>query len=478
MKTLLTLLALCFPAAAFAQEATVTVLGISAEQNQLYEELEQAFNEEYPQWTLNFETMSIDAFQQTLPLSFESGDAPDVFFIDGFDQLNLNALMESNWVAPVAGDQEIPPSWFERFPENTFVDGHNMIGSTVYGVPLRDRTIYGHGYMYFNRNVLEAAGVDPDTEIPTTWNELLEVCERVAESGNSCFSASFDSPTQFGRWWIPFTAVAETNNPINLQSGEFSYADPARLRAWELLKTLYDNEHFIPGVASTDRETSRQVFALDQAAFYVDGSWMPAVWSDMGFEDLNFGVAPIPVPDEGPHGKLAMSLAPSTLYVSSQVDNPEAVWAVIEWLTRPEGPYAQGYVGGGYGFLTFTDNAQWIDPNDEVQQEIISIATDGYRVLEPVPLLACPDMAQSTAFQDALLDTSLPNEEQSIIEALVAGQDWTPTAERLAEGRQQLFEENLAQEQADGLNVSLNYYTYPDWSFNEDFDYSLYPLCE
>jgi ABC-type glycerol-3-phosphate transport system substrate-binding protein len=114
MKTLFTLFALCLPAAAFAQEATVTVLGISAEQNLFYEELEQAFNEEYPQWTLNFETMSIDSFQQTLPLSFESGDAPDIFFIDGFDQLNLNDLIESNWVAPVAGDQNIPQSWFEE----------------------------------------------------------------------------------------------------------------------------------------------------------------------------------------------------------------------------------------------------------------------------------------------------------------------------------------------------------------------------
>ncbi len=472
--TALALSALNFTA---AQETTITVLGISAEQNELYRELEQAFQEEYPEWELNFETMSIDSFQQTLPLSFESGEAPDIFFIDGFDQLPLNDLLEANWVAPAAGDQEIPQEWFDRFPEGMFIDGHNMVNGTVYGIPLRDRTIYGHGYMYYNRTVLEAAGVDPESQIPTTWSELLAVCEQVTQSGNSCFSASFDSTSQFDRWWLPFTSVAETYNPINLQTGNFSYADPARLRAWELLKTLYDGEYFIPGVASTDRETSRQIFALDQAAFYVDGSWMPVVWDSMGFGDLNFGVAPIPVPDEEPRGKLAIGLIPSTIYVSSQADNPEAAWAVIEWLTRPEGPYAQGYVGGGFGFLTFTDNAQWIDPNDEVQQEIISIASDGYRIYEPVPLLACADMTQSTAYQDALQNTSLPDEQESIVEALVNGEDWTVTAQRLATGRQELFEANLAEEQEAGLNVSLDYYTYPDWSFDEDFDYGVYPLC-
>lgn len=198
----------------------------------------------------------------------------------------------------------------------------------------------------------------------------------------------------------------------------------------------------------------------------------------MGFGDLNYGVAAIPVPDEEPRGKLAMGLLPTSLHVSSQVSNPEAAWAVIEWLTRPEGPYAEGYVGGGFGFLAFTDNTQWIDPEDEVQQELIAIGSSDYRIQEPVPLLACADMGQSTAYQDALQDTSLPEENQSIIEALISGEDWAPTAQRLAEGRQKLFEANLAEEQAAGLNVSLDYYTYADWSFDENFDYSVYPLCQ
>lgn len=255
-----------------AQEETITVLGISAEQNELYAELEAAFSEEFPQWELNFETMSVDAYQQTLPLSFESGDAPDIFFSDGFDDLTVNSLLESGWIAPVAGAGEVPQEWLGRFPENTFIEGHNMLDGKVYGVPLREQTIYGAGYMFFNRAVLEAADVDLESEIPTTWSELLTVCEKVTQSGASCISASFDSPTQFERWWLPFTSVAQTRNPINMQTGRFSYADPARLRAWELLKTLYDGEHFIPGVESTDRETSRQIFALEQAAFYFDGS--------------------------------------------------------------------------------------------------------------------------------------------------------------------------------------------------------------
>lgn len=462
---------------AAAQEPTLRILSISVEQNDLYRELEQAFQEEYPQWTIQFETLSQDAFNQSLPLSFESGNAPDLILHDL--GAPLSELLENGWLSPLASGEDVPQEWFDRFPPNSFVEGHNMMDGVPFGVPLNEQDIQGYGYMYYNNEVLNASGVDPSTEIPTTWSELLEVCERVKAGGFSCFSASFNEPDQTIRWWLPFTAVAETQSPMNYRTGNFSYADPARLRAWQLLKTLYDNEHFIPGVESTDRDTSRQIFALGQAAFYMDGSWMPSVFrTGMGFEDLDYGVAAVPVPDDGVQGKLSKSLMPSRLYVTSQVSDPEAAWAFVDWLTRPEGPYAQGFVGGGFGFLSFTDNSLWVDPEDEVLQTLVSIGQDGYRVFEPVPLLACADMAQSTALQDALEATSVPNEVESVVEALVTNQDWAQEAEQHAEERQNVFEANLEDERAEGLNVSADYYTYPNWEFDTNFDYSVYPLCE
>ena len=460
---------------AVAQAPDVTVWSISVEQDKLYRELETAFNERYPEYTVKFETFSQDAFQQNLPLSFESGDAPDVV-LASFD-VPMSELLANDWIVPVAGDAEIPEEWFARFPEATFVNGHNMVDDVVYGVPTNEQDIWGPGYMFYNRTVLEDAGVDPGAEIPSTWSELLAVCERVKAADYPCFSASFDSDSNVRRWWTPFTSMAQSWTPFNYQTGEFAYADESRLRAWDLLKTLYDGEYFIPGVETTDRETSRQIFALDQAAFYMDGAWMPSVFrTDMGFPDLNYGVAPAPRPDDGVQGALHKSLITSRLHVTSSVRNPEAAWALINFLTEPEGAYAQGYVGGGFGFLSFTDNSQWIDPEDEVIAEILAIS-DGYRKFEPVPLLACADMAESTAYNDTLQDPTIPSEEPSLVEALTTGQDWTTVAEQLATRRQALFEELVEAEQADGLSIDQSYFTYPDWEFDSNFDYSTYPLC-
>ncbi len=47
----------------------------------------------------------------------------------------------------------------------------------------------------------------------------------------------------------------------------------------------------------------------------------------------------------------------------------------------------------------------------------------------------------------------------------------------MATKRQALFEKLLAAEKAEGLNVDQSYFTYADWDFSSDFDYSNYPLC-
>ena len=480
-KRVILLLALCVPmfsgllSVGLAQAADVTVWSISVEQDDLYRELETAFHERYPDYTVKFETFSQDAFQQNLPLSFESGDAPDVV-LASFD-VPMTELLANGWLAPVAGDADIPDEWFARFPDSTFVNGHNMVGDVVYGVPTNEQDIWGPGYMFYNRTVLEDAGIDPDTEIPTTWSELLSVCERVKAADYPCFTASFDSDSNVRRWWTPFTAMAQSWTPFNYETGEFAYADESRLRAWDLLKTMYDNEYFIPGVETTDRETSRQIFALDQAAFYMDGAWMPSVFRvSMEFPDLNYGVAPAPRPDDGVQGALHKELLTSRLHVTSNVRNPEAAWALVDFLTEPEGDYAKGYISGGFGFLSFANNEELVDPNDEVLARILEIS-DGYRKFEPVPLLACADMSKSTAYNDAVQDPTIPSEEPSLVEALTTGQDWTTVAEQMTTKRQALFEKNLAAEKESGLNVDMSYFTYPDWQFDSNFDYTTYPLC-
>jgi multiple sugar transport system substrate-binding protein len=478
MKRILTLSALTVATAlcssALAQQPTLRILSISSEQQALYKEVEVAFNKKYPQWTIRFETLSQDAFTRTLPLSFQSGDAPDMI-LNRFAEAPAQ-LLANGWIEPLS-DKPISNAWKNRFPKYSFVDGYNVFGGKIHGVSLTDQNVWGPGYFYYNRVAMKKAGLT-DKDVPKTWNQLLAACEKLQKAGVNCFSASLAARDNINRWWIPFTAVAQSNNPFNFRTGEFGFDNPDRLRAWTLLKTLFDKKYFIPGVETTDRETSRQIFGLNQAAFYVDGAWMPNVWQNsMGFKTLDFGVAPVPVPDRGTRGKLVINLPSPNLYVTTKVRNKDAAWAVVDFMTDPSGVFAKGFVGGGYGFVSFAPNKKLL-PDDQASADILSIASKGMRKYEPAPVLACTDMAKSSAFREALRDTSLPEETVSVVEALVKGQDWTVTAKRLSEGRQKLLEDKIKAEQAKGLKVSMDYFKYPEYRFGTSYDYRKYPLCK
>jgi multiple sugar transport system substrate-binding protein len=464
--------------AALAQgnQPTLRVASISVEQEELYRSLEKEFNKKYPQWTIRFELSAQDAFDRALPLAFQSGDAPDVI-INRFS-LPVTQLRSNGWLAPLS-DKAIPTKWRQQFPAYWFTRGWNVLENKVWGVSLNDQDAWGPGYFYYNKAVMRKAGLNPNTP-PKTWNEWLRACDAITKSGASCVTASFQNRTQFERLWTPLTAVAQSSNPFNYRTGKFSFSDADRLRAWTFLKTMYDRKHFIPGVETATRESSRQVFGLNQAAFYVDGAMMPSVWRDsMGFKDLEYGVAPMPTPDSGLKGKLTKSLPRPNLFVTSKVRNKDAAWAFVEFMTDPNGPYAKGYVAKGYGFLSFVDNAKLFDGNDKALQDIFNIARKSYRVFEPNYLLACDDMDKSTALADALRSNTLPEENASVIEALIKNQDWKPVADRLTEGRQKLLEANIAAERTKGLSISMDYFKKANYRFGTNFGYSsVYPLCK
>jgi multiple sugar transport system substrate-binding protein len=462
-------------AAQAQQNVTLRVGSISVEQEALFRELEKDFNKRYPQWTVRFELSAQDAFDRALPLSFQSGDAPDLI-LNRFN-IPVSTLRANGWLSPLS-EKSVPSAWRNQFPAYWFVPGWNVLDGKIWGVSLNDQDAWGPGYFYYNKAVLKKAGLDPNKP-PTTWNQWLSMCDTISKSGASCMTASFQNSTQFERIWTPLTAVAQSSNPFNYRTGKFAFSDPDRLRAWTFLKTLYDRKYFIPGVETATRESSRQVFGLNQAAFYVDGAMMPSVWRDsMGFKNLEYGVAPMPVPDSGLRGKLTKSLVRPNLFVTSKVRNKEAAWAFVQYMTDPKGLYARGYVSRGYGFLSFVDNPSLFDGNDPVIKDIFNIAQKNYRVYEPNYLLACNDMEKSTALADALRSNTLPTENASVVDALIKNQDWTPVATRLTEGRQKLLEERIAAEKAKGLSTSLDYFKKSNFRFGQNFGYSSnYPVA-
>lgn len=450
------------------EPVTLKFMNWSQEQADFYQELSADFNEEYPWITVEFETLVEDKFKETVPLMFQSGQAPDVFEFPGLGLLTMPQLLEQGWIRPLH-TQGIPPEeWKARWPEGSFLEGVNQMNGVVYSHPRTDAIIWGPGYMFINNEVFAAAGLDPANP-PQTWSELTEACHAVVDNTDSyCLSIPMKSASEIVRTWYPIAGSIGTSEFFDLKNGRYGIDSPESLEAFNFIQGIYNTEGMVvPGV--NEKAFARQSMAEGQAAIYFGGAWMPSVWkTGMGYPDIDMTVAHLPYPDDGPQGAIGTSLADTSFFVSSQTQHPEEAWLLIDYLTRPEGKYASGFVGQGFGFLSFTDNVKWLDdPHLQVMAKMA--VEEPFRAAQPMPILACPDAASSMAQIEA--NQYRQNwEVEAMVDALISGDDFAPIAAEIAETKNQIFLETLEEEAAAGLDVSADCFTFPDWEYDQNYD--------
>ncbi len=452
---------------AFSEDpVTLKVMNWSQEQAEFYQEVAKEFQKQYPWITLQWDTMAQKQYREALPLMFQSGDAPDVFFWISQANRVLTAaeLYNLGWIAPLNGENAAPDEFLARWPKGAFLDGINRIEGKIYSFPFNDNKIWGPGYMFLNRAVLAAAGLDKDTA-PSTWNELYETCKTVKEkAGAYCLAVPLKG-NDLQRTWYPLAGSIMTDQFFDYKNGVHSIDDPKLLRAFSFLQKLHAEDLLLPGV--NDKTFARQAMASGQAAIYFGGAWMPSVFTSMGFTDLDLGVAPPPVPDEGPMGALSQLPTENKYFVSSQTKHAKEAWLFIEWMTQPDGFFAKEYLKRGFGPLAYADNAKYIE--DPVMVKMAKEIAPTLRVAYPVPVVACPDAGKSKALTEAG-NIRRDWEFQAMVEALTTGADFAPVAKEIATTKDAKFQEVLKQEAAEGLNVSVDCFAFPNWEYNQDFD--------
>lgn len=458
MFVLLALVAGLIPQAA-AQDETVTlkVMNWSQEQDDFYDEVAEEFAKEYPNIKIEWETLAQDQYDEALPLMFQSGESPDVFwYIGSTPVLTLPELLDLGWTQPLV---DMPDDWTSRWPEGYFVDGVNMMDGEYYTFPLNDSVIWGHGFMYYNKDVFRDAGLDPEAP-PQTWSELRAACEAIKESGPFCIAMPMEPASELHRIWIPFSGSIGSSSWFDSKLGEFAADADYNLKAFDFLSGLYQDELIMPGL--NDKAFARSSMASGLAGIYFGGTWIPSVLGGMGFEDLDLGIAIAPAPDEGRTGSIAeRPLENNKVWISAQSEHPEEASLFIEWLTRPEGFYGTNYVNRGFGTLAFVPAEGIEDPGLAAVAEVV--VGSPLRKIYPEPVLKCPEVANSLALQKA--NEAVTSDEYTEMQlALVEGGDFEAKAAEISAARNEVFFATLDEE-----GISPDCFAFPDWNYNEDY---------
>ncbi|WP_306120178.1 MULTISPECIES: extracellular solute-binding protein [unclassified Roseitalea] len=305
-------------AAAPAHAETLTVWSGFPEMAPFYERVAEALKQDYPDLEVNVEAIALREHEKRIALGLTSG-AGGVKVIE-LAGSTAQRYIENDLLPPVPDDLADfvtdPENFGEFFVESASDDG------TVYGVPL----FRGQGALFYNVDMLEAAGLDGP---PATMAEYTDYAEKLTQrddNGNPTVSGwslrlSGGGQGIAEKFWINlFQFGGDLLEQTDDGKWRAAYANEAGRQA---LKQYLQNVHTLNTV-SEQMPADAEAFQREQTAMFIRESW---VIGDTAAKapDLNYATAPLP------EGSIALAV---NLYVSDA--DSEAAWAFTREANEPE----------------------------------------------------------------------------------------------------------------------------------------------
>ena len=247
-----------------------------------YEALIEKFNEEYPNVTINYESVPFGDAQNKFKTAAEAGSgAPDIM------------RAEVAWVPEFAAAGHLYAlDGTALLEDNNFLEtplSSNVYDGKTYGVPQVTDTL---GLMY-NKELFEKAGID---EAPTTWEEVGEAAEALKTK------AKVDGLyiNNGGYFLLPFI-YGEGGDLLDTEAETIEVGSPESVAGIKTAQDLVKSGAAVKPDANDSYGTMMTLFKEGKVGMILNGPWETAAISDDpsfgGFENL--GVAPVPSGSEG-----------------------------------------------------------------------------------------------------------------------------------------------------------------------------------
>jgi multiple sugar transport system substrate-binding protein len=285
-----------------------------------------AFEATHPYIHVEVVPISTETAEEGILAALAAGVPPDVC------QMNATEVAKyAQWGALVALDQFA--NWTtvrERIPEGAI----QSFAGHVYAMPWRTNPVM----LFYNRGLFTEAGLDPD-DPPATWSEFLTDAQALTRDTNG--------DGQIDRWgfvaypdihkfyrpyflWNPLYYSATGGQDVIAEDGSRAILNsPAGLQTLEFLQTIYSQ------YAPLDITSYTDAFYQGQGAMLMSGTYMvPRIRQNA--PDMDFGMVPVPIPDEGPVDHAITHSDERDLVIFSLSDRQQAAWEFVEFISSPE----------------------------------------------------------------------------------------------------------------------------------------------
>ncbi|CAD7037140.1 sugar ABC transporter substrate-binding protein [Pseudorhizobium endolithicum] len=282
------------------------------------------FNEQNNGIKIEYRQLQFDDVVSEAMRAYSTGKAPDIIAIDNPNHamfasrgafLDLTDMIEESSV--IKADNYFPgplksATWDGRY----------------FGVPKATNTIA----LYYNKDLFEAAGLDPDKP-PQTWDELLEAARKLNDPSKNIYGLAFSAKAnEEGTFqFLPWAQMAGASyKTINSEGA---------VKALSLWKQILDEKLASPDTLTRSQWDSTATFNAGNAAMVISGPWeIDRMLTDAKFD---WGTALLPVPQEGAQRSSAMGDYNWAIF--SSTEHPEEAFKALEFFASRDSTMYQDF---------------------------------------------------------------------------------------------------------------------------------------
>lgn len=306
----------------------------SGASNEALEELNDAFEEEYPNVTIDRVSRNFNDLKQTLQLAITDDEPPDVVQANqGYP--DMGSFVSADLLEPMDSYAEVY-EWTDAYPQslldlNSFSsDGQTWQGDTLYGLS-QTGEIVG---IFYNKQKLDELGMKP----PETFEEFEQQLGEIEKQGELPiqFGTSDKSPS-IHLLGVVLAAQAgpEKARDLVTGNGDVAWDDPEVVQAIETIQQWNDAGYLTPGSNGQTGEQATAEFGKGKGVFHINGTWAASAAEDQLGKDVGF-MNPPPSQDSGQDTSATLGGVGLAWSITSGSKHPDVAAAYIDWITSPE----------------------------------------------------------------------------------------------------------------------------------------------
>jgi multiple sugar transport system substrate-binding protein len=398
---------------------------------------------------------------EALQLAFSSDQMPDLHTLAGL-AIPTRRLYDDGWFSAL----DLPADVVDSLPADTRLEGLTVFDGDLCSLTLFSFREY-HALGWFNRDLLEKAGLDPD-DPPVGYDDVRAAAAAMQKAGGDGVYG-WIAPVQLkGRLADQVHQMAEAaGSPsaegVDLRTGEHVLASQPYLDAIELWLAMKRDGLLFPGSSSLDARTGRARWATGAAGYFFDGCFnIGVVTKDFPQFAGSMGVGPIPVPEPGRAVSVNRPPAGGSFWLSSKSSNAEAANALLTRFAAPD-------------YMVKIAESMPSPPADLSAVDRADVHPTYRRAIEifreqiflaPSAVVRNP----SAALVTAAMKQPQPD-FGSVLQGILTGDVDDPRAalRTLSDQLDAERERALAQVRKDGVDVSADDWAFPDWQPGSDF---------